>query len=496
MIRRLRALLLLPGILLATGCAQAVNPATGESQYTAMSPAEELEVGREEHPKILQQFGGTYSDSDLQAYVDRIGNKLKAVSELPDLDFTFTLLDSEIVNAFALPGGYVYISRGLLALADNEAEMAGVLAHEIGHVTARHSAQRYSRGVVAQGGLTASTILAGVFGGQAAADAVQQLGGKGAQAYLAGYSRDQEFQADELGVRYLARAGYDPRAMSSFLEKLGRNDQLGRKLAGKEGQDPAASWFATHPRTPDRVARAAAQAGGAAGDTQVGRDRYLGEIDGMIYGEDPSQGFTRGRRFIHPDLRFAFEAPPGFRLLNTPSAVIGRDQANRAMKFDLVGVAPGRDMSDYVAEDWGAELGAGRLRDVKAFDLEGLPGASAATSGTLEGGQEVDIGLAAIRAGEDRVYRFMFVNPGRMSSDEAKAYQATVNSFRVLSSQDAAQFKPRRIKVVQVRPGETESDLAARMAVDDLKTEQFVVLNGLRPGADLSPGQPVKLVVD
>ena len=172
-----------------------------------------------QHPQVLLQFGGAYDDPELQAYVTRTGRQLVAVSELPKEEFTFTVLDSDVINAFALPGGYVYITRGLLALADDEAELAGVMAHEIGHVTARHSAQRYSRGALAQGGVAIGTILAGVLGGGAAAQLAQQAGGAGAQAYLAGYSRDQEFQADELGVRYLARGGYDPAAMSSFLDE-------------------------------------------------------------------------------------------------------------------------------------------------------------------------------------------------------------------------------------------------------------------------------------
>jgi predicted Zn-dependent protease len=238
----------------------------------------------------------------------------------------------------------VYITRGLLALADNEAELAGVMAHEIGHVTARHSAQRHSRGVVAQGGLAIGTILAGVLGGGLAADLVQQAGGLGAEAYLAGYSREQEFQADELGVRYMARAGYDPTAMSSFLGKLERNDQLMRRLAGGDEADAASSWFATHPRTPDRVLRAAEQASAATpGENRTGRDDYLEQIDGIVYGEDASQGFVRGRTFVHPELRFAFDAPAGYRLVNTPAAVIGQ-APDSLMKFDAVRVPAGQDV--------------------------------------------------------------------------------------------------------------------------------------------------------
>jgi predicted Zn-dependent protease len=491
----LLALLLVPALALPSACARVVNPATGQTEFTAMSPAQEQEIGEEQHPQVLMQFGGPYDDAELQSYVSRIGDELAAVSELPELDFTFTVLNSEVINAFALPGGYVYITRGLLALADNEAELAGVMAHEIGHVTARHSAQRYSRGVLAQGGLAIGTVLAGVLGGGAAADLVQQAGGLGAQAYLAGYSRDQEFQADELGVRYMARAGYDPTAMSSFLEKLERNDQLMRRLSDRDGADPASSWFATHPRTPDRVLRAAEQASAASpGENRTGREDYLEQIDGMVYGEDPSQGFVRGRTFVHPDLRFAFDVPDGYRIVNTPAAVIGQAQ-NSLMKFDAVRSPAGQDVGAYLARDWAQELGAGRLDNVAKSQVNGMPAASAVAAGQLDNGQPVTVALAALRAGNEQVYRFMFVSPGSMSSAQASAYQATVNSFRRLSADEAAALQARRLRVVTVERGQDVEDLARRMAVDSLPREQFELLNGLESGDSLSPGQQVKLVV-
>ena len=491
----LLALLLFPALALPSACARVVNPATGQTEFTAMSPAQEQEIGEEQHPQVLMQFGGPYDDAELQSYVSRIGDELAAVSELPELDFTFTVLNSEVINAFALPGGYVYITRGLLALADNEAELAGVMAHEIGHVTARHSAQRYSRGVLAQGGLAIGTVLAGVLGGGAAADLVQQAGGLGAQASLAGYSRDQEFQADELGVRYMARAGYDPTAMSSFLEKLERNDQLMRRLSGRDGADPASSWFATHPRTPDRVLRAAEQASAASpGENRTGREDYLEQIDGMVYGEDPSQGFVRGRTFVHPDLRFAFDVPQGYRIVNTPAAVIGQAQ-NSLMKFDAVRSPAGQDVGAYLARDWAQELGAGRLDNVATSQVNGMPAASAVAAGQLDNGQPVTVALAALRAGNEQVYRFMFVSPGSMSSAQASAYQATVNSFRRLSADEAAALQARRLRVVTVERGQDVEDLARRMAVDSLPREQFELLNGLESGDSLSPGQQVKLVV-
>lgn len=491
-------LMLTSSLCFTSACTKVVNPATGQSEYTAMSPKQERAVGKEQHPQILQQFGGNYSDAELQAYVTEIGNRLQAVSEMPEEKFTFTLLNSNVVNAFALPGGYVYISRGLMALAENEAEVAGVLAHEIGHVTARHSAQRYSKGVLAQGGVTLGTVLAGVLGGGNLAKTVQQLGTTGAQAYLAGYSRENEFQSDQLGVRYLTRAGYDPRAMATFLEKLGRHSNLAQKLAGKEGEpDPSTSWLATHPRTPDRVKRAADEAAAATtADGEIGRNEYLLKIDGMIYGDDPSQGFVRGRKFVHPELRISFEAPPGYKLQNTPRAVLGANQAGHGMKFDGGKMTSTDDVRDYLAREWAKELKIQNLSRINSFDLDGLPAVSAGTSGKTNDGKQVDVGLAAIKVGADRVYRFMFLSPGGANAAQAKAAQDTVESFRRLSQKEAAGFKPKRIKVVKVGSNDSKARLAEKMAVDDLREEQFSVLNGLESGEQPQDGTLIKLVTE
>ena len=488
-------LMLASSLAFTSACTKVVNPATGQSEFTAMSPEQERAVGKQQHPQILQQFGGQYDDTDLQGYITEIGNKLKAVSELPDDTFTFTLLNSDVVNAFALPGGYVYISRGLMALAENEAEVAGVLAHEIGHVTARHSAQRYTRGQWAQGGALLTTVLGGVLAGEAGAKAAQQIATPVAQGVLAGYSRNQEFQSDQLGVRYLTRAGYDPRAMATFLEKLGQHSQLARKLAGREGQpDPSTSWFATHPRTPDRVKRAADEAAGAATDGRIGRDDYLRKIDGMIYGDDPSQGFVRDGRFIHPELRFSFDAPSGFRLQNTPKAVLGGDKSGRGLRFDGGKMTSTDNVRDYLTREWAKELNAQNLSRINSFDLDGLPAVSAETSGKTKDGKSVDVGLAVIKIEADRVYRFMFLSPGGATTAQKQAAEASVKSFRRLSAAEAASFKPKRIEIVQVGARDSRSRLADRMAVDDLKDEQFTVLNGLEPNETVENGTLIKLI--
>jgi predicted Zn-dependent protease len=485
--RPLRLLVVPLGLALAA-CAQVVNPATGEREYTTLTPAQEQQIGQQEHPKILQQFGGAYPDPALQAYVTEIGEKMKGVSELANQEFTFTLLNTDTVNAFALPGGYVYVTRGLLALAENEAELAGVIGHEIGHVTGRHTAQRQTQATVAGGLGTLGVLGAAILGGGAAAELAQQAVQVGGQAYLAGYSRDQELEADELGIRYLQRAGYDPRSMATFLAKLNEQSELDRQLAGVQG-DPAASWFATHPRTLDRVEAALREEGVTAGG-ELNRGAYLQKIGGMIYGEDPTQGFVRGSRFIHPQLGVAFEAPQRYQLENTPQAVVGQAQGG-AFKFDLVQVAAGADLRDYVGQTWARELGAQRIEGVQGFEVNGMRGARAATRAQSQSGPVV-VRLAAIRADGRNVYRFMFIDQGQGTA----AFQQTVDSFHRLSASEAAEFGPRRIVLAPVRAGDTSNSFARRMAVERAPAEQFQILNALALEDGLRAGEQVKLIAE
>ena len=259
-----------------SGCS--ANPATGERQFTAfMSPADERRIGAEEHPKLVEAFGGLYDDPALQRYIESIGRRLQRTSEQPEPPFTFVVLDSPAVNAFALPGGYVHVSRGLMALANDEAELAGVIAHEIGHVTARHTAERYSRSLVA--GLGAA-----ILGAVSDSETVGDIARIGADAYVQGYSRSQELEADMLGVRYLSRSSFDATAMTSFLEAMGAASALARRMAGTRGKDPLASLFSSHPRTAERVMQASRAAQAEFGGERA-RAPYLERIDGMTYGD-------------------------------------------------------------------------------------------------------------------------------------------------------------------------------------------------------------------
>ncbi|WP_417516715.1 M48 family metalloprotease [Minwuia sp.] len=488
MIRSLRIVLLSAGLLFAASCQTVQNPATGEDQFTTVSPEQERQIGRQEHPKVLAEFGGEYNDPQLRAYVENVGRKLAANAELPAEQFTFTLLDSPVVNAFALPGGYVYITRGMLAVLNSEAEMAGVLGHEIGHVTARHSATRQTKGLFANLAVIGAAVLTG-------SQQVAQLGQVAAQGYLAGHSRDQERQSDSLGIRYLSRAGYDPDGMAEGLKALGRHGQLLARMSGREAQQ--ISFLSTHPQTPERVAATEREARQTevAGEARVGRDAYMDAIDGMIYGSSPEQGYARGNRFSHPQLRFTFTVPEGFTMDNLPQAVVARDRNGRAQIIfdqepDRRVAASGIGMDSYITQQWAR---GARLVDVDRIDVNGMPAATAVAQ-INSNGQQIDARLVAIRYNSEKIYRFVFATPASQTRNFTRAFQRTTFSFRKLSQREASRLQPLRIEVQTVRSGDTISKLTRGDQQDGFEDERFRVINGMGPSEQLRAGELVKVI--
>ncbi|MEM1400826.1 MAG: M48 family metalloprotease, partial [Pseudomonadota bacterium] len=283
------------------------NTATGRDQLLFMSAEQEQKIGDQEHPKLVKAFGGEFDNNALDQYVTAVGKTLDVYAETENVVYTYTVLDSEIANAFALPGGYVHISRGLLALMNNEAELASVLAHEVGHITGRHSAERYSRGTLAQVGVLAAAVLTG-------SQQVAQAAGTGAQLYLASYSRGQESESDRLGLRYMNKAGYNPVAMGTMLGQLGRNSTTLAKVAGREASQQF-DMLSTHPQTPQRIrdADAAAAALEPKGDI-LRRDTFLSKIDGIPFGPGRAAGAIRGQRYGNLDDNIFWQAPSGYKL--------------------------------------------------------------------------------------------------------------------------------------------------------------------------------------
>ena len=482
------------------GCAATVNPATGQRQYTTLSTEDEQRLGAQEHPKVLKQFGGVYDDPNIGGYVAEIGGRIAANSELPNQRWTFTVLDSPIVNAFALPGGYIYISRGLMALANSEAELAGVLGHEIGHVTARHTAQRVTRSQVAGVGGVLAQIGAAALGVDPRA--VGQLTQVASKGWLAQFSQGQELEADRLGVRYISRGGYDPMAQADFLASMQSQSQLQSQLRGGSYDPNRVDFFATHPATARRVqeAVAAARASGLVVNENAPRNAnaYLRALDGMIYGDSPEKGFVKGNVFAHPELRFQFAFPRGYQITNTDQAVGARGNQNQQIVFDA-GQPTGESMDRYIANTWAPQVArqarAGRLQGLERITVNGLPAATAALPVDSNKGR-LEARLVAIDA-SSRIYRFLALYPASLSQQMSEPLRRMTYSFRTLSASEAAALTPNRIRVVTVRSGDTVSRLARRMtAFEDNREARFRVLNGLGRGDQLRAGQLVKVVVD
>lgn len=470
-------------LLLVAGCT--TNQATGRSQIAPlMSTEEEARVGAEAHPKIIEAYGGAFKDARVGAYVAKVTARIARASDRPDIVYRVTVLDSPVVNAFALPGGYVYVTRGLLSLVDDEAELAGVLGHEIGHVIARHSAQRQTAALGA-------SVLGAVLGAVVGSNAVNQVVGLGGQGLLAGYSRDQEYEADAIGVRYLARAGYDPDAEADFLETMGAQAELEARIANRRRDATRTDWLASHPATPDRVAAArrhADETGVPPGTGARERNAFMQAIDGLIYGDSPENGIVRDRTFFHPKLRFAFTAPPDFTITNAAQAVIVQGPEKTIVKFDAGRKAPDVEIGTYLASVWASGV---TLTGLERFTVNGMRAAAAAARIGDYNGQ-----LVAIEAAPDKVYRFLMGTKPETGTRYNGSLKRLVMSFRRLSEAEARAVKPLRLRVATVRAADTAQSLAARMALPDFKVERFRLLNGLPPGGQPKPGTLVKLVTE
>jgi len=474
---------------LLSGCTTATSPATGRSFTTSVTPQQEAQMGREEHPKILAEFGGAYQEKpELTAYVSSIGQFVSATSERKDVTYTFTVLNTPDVNAFAVPGGYIYITRGLLTLADNEAEVAGVLGHEIGHINARHTAERVGQQQQAQWEVLGATLLGAIFGGSSGANMVGGLVQQHTQVQLAQYSQQQEFEADSLGVRYLKRATYDPQAMAEFLGSLRAESQLEAKLAGK---DPsvvdADNMMASHPRTVDRVQQAIAQAGPAQPNAMLEPEIYLKKIDGMMFGDDPKEGVIDGQTFIHPSLHFSFVAPQGFRLHNAPDQVQATGPNGAALALQLADPQPTGDLADYIANGQVAQNVT--FQNIQSLQINGMP----AATGTVTGGK-VNGRVVLIRHPEGTTYEFLFLSKPGTTATYDPGFLQTAQSFRQIAAGEGSKYRPQRIHIVQVKSGDTVASLSARMVVAAGKEDWFRVLNELKPGEEPKVGRLVKIV--
>ena len=476
------------------GCS--VNPATGERVFTGgVSGVQEKAVGAEAHPKILGELGPRYEDEELQNYVNSVGQLLARTVERRDLEYTFTIVDSDTVNAFAVPGGYIYITRGLLALFGDEAELAGVLGHELGHITALHYARGQGQAILAQIGVLAADVLTRQAGaGAAVRNVLGELSGKAAFAYLRSHSRENEYESDDLGIRYIARAGYDTRGVARMLAKIRAHARLRARLAGRSPEEiDRFDYTATHPAPATRVRRALENAARTpVRDPMVAREIYLRKIDGLFYGGSPEQGFVRGRAFIHPKLRFRFSVPDTFTLHNTPKAVIASGGGGAQITLRLHGRGRTLSAAGFLRGRWAGKLSLGRIEE---FAVNGQPAASARAVARSARGA-VDVRILVVGSRENRVYETIFVFPRGAGTRLDAAYREVRASLRELTANEAASYRPRRIEVVEARPGDTQESLARRMAVAKRPLEHFRMLNGLKPEDRIAAGRLLKLIVE
>lgn len=435
-------------------------------------------LAREQHPRILATYGGEYSDQKLERMVARVVGTLTLDPENPDQTYQITILNSPNINAFALPGGYLYVTRGLLALANDSAELAAVLAHEMAHVTADHGIQRQQKEAEE---VLASRVVSDVLGGDPSARVALVRG----KLRLAQFSRNQELEADAIGIRAIARAGYDPFAAARFLQSMAAYSNS-RSVTG--AVDEQLDFLASHPTAPQRIELALrhARQHAAPGTGKRDRDAFLAGLDGMLFGDTPQEGYVRGRTFLHPQLGISFTVPEGFVIDNTAAAVTAAGPGDVAIRFDGVSIDQRVPLTDYVRSGWVAGLDPASVRQ------HTVNGNEAVSARARAEGWQFDV--TVIRAA-GQVYRLLTAAPASSDALERVAGEVSA-SFRVLNAQEREGLKPLRVKVVTVGPGDTVATLAARMEGVDRKLEMFRLINAMSPGATVSAGSKMKIITD
>ena len=462
---------------LSQGCQK--NPATGDSEFNLLSEREEDAIGRSEHKKIIKQFGGEYQNPKLKNYVESIGNFLVSTSELSDKKFTFTILNTPVINAFALPGGFVYLTRGLIYLCQNEAQLAGVIAHEIGHVTARHSARRYTKSV-------GTGVLLQILNVFSQNYFINNLLGQSAQLYLLSYSRSQEYQADQLAVRYMMRAGFDAREMANFLRIMEEHAEVQREIF--KIKNKVSELLKTHPNSSKRVQEVIEN---YKGKTQlnpiVGREIFLKKIDGINYGDKPEQGFFFRDSFVHKPLGFKFSFDKDFYFINNPNSLIGITKKETKVIFDLHQNS-GKNNIDYISK-W-LKINKKNISSFESFYNNNFN----VTKGSFKKDKKTYV-FATLQENSELTYRFLFISTNKEFENYIEKFKNMVLSFSKLSELQLKSLRPPTIKVITAPSNlELVEDIVNKMNLQSMHSQKiFSNLNNFKYDK-LKPNQKIKTI--
>lgn len=463
---------------IATAVSCVRNPATGRQQLDLIPEAQEIQMGQEAAKQVSEQIG-LYKDPKIQSYVAQLGQKLAAASDRPNVPYQFQVVDDGAVNAFALPGGPIFVTRGILCHLTSEAELATVVGHEIGHVAARHSANQMSKQQLAQLGLGIGSILSPTV------QKLGQLASAGLSLLFLKYSRDDENQADALGYRYALGTGYDVRVMKDLFVMLQRVSESGH------GGGRLPEWLATHPNPENRLKLAEERLAKAPVDPSRlvdNRDAYLKIIDGIVYGEDPRQGFFKGNSFLHPDLKFKIDLPNGWKTQNTSQAVVGVSPNQDAI-FQLVATAD--PSPQQAAQKFFSNQGVAAA-DTRNHDVNGLPATSSHFQAQTQ--QGVIAGAISFIGYDGKTYALLgYTSPNNLAAFDP-IFQQSIASFNRLTDPEALNVQPARLQLVRVTQPMTVAQFNAQHP-SSVPPEEVALINGVDTNATFSPGQQVKRVV-
>ena len=457
----------------------AVNPVTGRREFMLLNEQDEIAMGRSTDPQIVQTYG-VYEDRDLGPYIGALGRSMGGISHRPQLTYEFKVMDSPVINAFAVPGGYVYLTRGILAYLNSEAELAGVVGHEIGHITARHSAQQYSKAQMAQLGLGLGSLVSPTFGRFAG------LAAQGVGVLFLKFSRDNEREADSLGVEYSSKSGYDAREMARFFTTLNNMHE------SKEGSLP--DFLSTHPNPENRVGAVMASAEKwqsqlGLTDPRINRSTYLGKIDGLVFGEDPRQGYVEKNMFYHPLMKFMFPVPSGWKLENLPSQVqiISGDQ-QAAILFTMGSATTVRaEASSFLSESQATVLSQ------KESAVNGLKCLILASSIPGEGGMLTV--LSYFISKDSSVFVFHGFTEEENFAAFQKDFQHTMNGFQALRDPDKLSVQPDRIRIKTTSRHMTVRQALTEMGTPDADLKKLALMNGRALTDELPLNSQLKVIV-